>query len=151
MMNSKPNWWIAKLAKPQLFTGEKRTFYLNFAKDNDWFCNRRNFYLPFCINEQSYHNLCDAVCAANEGQTPTKGSCDRCEVKKCTQVFLPVCSPDGEKLYANECHAKCANAQYTECKGLNMVIPGKTPLPPNKELPLRLQNLSGDNEDDNSV
>ena len=28
-----------------------------------------------------------------------------------------------------------------------MVIPGKTPLPPNKELPLRLQNVDSDPQD----
>ena len=36
---------------------------------------------------------------------------------------------------------------YKDCPGLNIVIPGKTPLPPNKELPLRLQNVDSDPQD----
>ena len=35
--------------------------------------------------------------------------------------------------------------------GLNMVIPGETPLPPNHELPLRLQNFNVDSKADEDV
>lgn len=65
---------------------------------------------------------------------------------------MPVCSSDGKRLFANKCHARCAGVEdFIDCPGLNMVIPGKTPLPPNKELPLRLQtvgdqDLSSDDE-----
>ena len=55
---------------------------------------------------------------------------------------MPVCSSDGKRLFANKCHARCAGVEdFIDCPGLNMVIPGKTPLPPNKELPLRLQTV----------
>ena len=65
---------------------------------------------------------------------------------------MPVCTSDGKRLFANKCHARCAGVEdFIDCPGLNMVIPGKTPLPPNKELPLRLQtvgdqDLSSDDE-----
>ena len=78
---------------------------------------------------------------------PSKGSCDNCEGKKCNQIFLPVCTLDGKRLFANKCHANCAGVEYKDCPGLNMVIPGKTPLPPNKELPLRLQNIDSNHQD----
>ena len=109
----------------------------------------RDFYLPFCKGEQTYGNLCEAVCDETFGEIiPTKGSCDGCEVKKCNQIFSPVCTLDGQRLFANKCHAQCAGVEFSDCPGLNMVIPGKTPLPPNKELPLRLQNvdMNVDNE-----
>ena len=55
---------------------------------------------------------------------------------------MPVCSSDGKRLFANKCHARCAGVEdFIDCPGLNMIIPGKTPLPPNKELPLRLQTV----------
>lgn len=106
--------------------------------------------MPFCAGDKTFDNLCEAVCQSPQDIVPTKGSCDRCEVKKCNQIFLPVCSLDGSKLYANKCHANCAGVEFADCPGLNMVIPGKTPLPPNKELPLRLQNvdLESDMSDD---
>ena len=107
----------------------------------------RDFYLPFCADDQTYANLCEAVCANSE-ITPSKGSCDKCEKKKCGPIFMPVCSPDGKRLYANKCHANCAGAEFTKCQGLNMVIPGETPLPPNHELPLRLQNVGQETEDE---
>ncbi len=81
------------------------------------------------------------------GLVPSKGSCDKCEVKKCGQVFLPVCSEDGKTLYANKCHANCAGAAYKECSGVMTIIPGRSPLPPNAALPVRLQNF-GDNDSD---
>ena len=103
---------------------------------------RRDFYLPFCGGEKTFPNLCEAICSTDANENlPSKGSCDKCEIKKCNQIFLPVCSLDGERLFANKCHATCAGVEYKDCPGLNMVIPGKTPLPPNKELPLRLQNV----------
>ena len=117
-------------------------------------CNfsRRDFYLPFCSNDVSFPNLCEAVCA-NPGVPPSKGSCDNCENKKCNQIFVPVCTADGKRLFANKCHARCAGVEdFIDCPGLNMVIPGKTPLPPNKELPLRLQTVGNqelDNKDEN--
>ena len=74
-------------------------------------------------------------------------SCDNCEGKKCNQIFLAVCTLDGKRLFANKCHANCAGVEYKDCPGLNMVIPGKTPLPPNKELPLRLQTVDSDPQD----
>jgi hypothetical protein len=114
----------------------------------------RDFYLPFCHGEKSFPNLCKAVCEAESGggnlmqNPPSKGSCDRCEVDKCSQIFLPVCTLDGRRLFANKCHAKCAGEEeFGDCTGLNMVIPGKTPLPPNKELPQRLQNFGQDKDD----
>lgn len=70
------------------------------------------------------------------------GSCDGCE-KECTAVFMPVCSLDQRQLFANACHAKCSGLseeEYKDCEGLNIVIPGKTKLPPNNLLPKRLQN-----------
>ena len=78
---------------------------------------------------------------------PSKGSCDNCEGKKCNQIFLPVCTLDGKRLFANKCHANCAGVEYKDCPGLNMVIPGKTPLPPNKELPIRLQSVDSGPQD----
>merc|ERR1712029_817261 len=119
----------------------------------------RDFYLPFCGDGKTFPNLCEAICATTASSTssnaeeiisenlPSKGSCDKCEVKKCNQIFLPVCTLDGKRLYANKCHANCAGVEYKDCPGLNMVIPGKTPLPPNKELPLRLQNVDLDPQD----
>ena len=106
---------------------------------------RRDFYLPFCAGSQTFANLCEAVCS-DASETPSKGSCDKCEVKKCNQIFLPVCTLDGSRLFANKCHANCAGVEFADCPGLNMVIPGKTPLPPNEELPLRLQNVDQDVE-----
>ena len=113
---------------------------------------RRDFYLPFCGEGETFPNLCEAVCATesseeNSSALPTKGSCDKCEIKKCNQIFLPVCTLDGKRLFANKCHANCAGVEFADCPGLNMVIPGKTPLPPNKELPLRLQNVDLDAQD----
>ena len=61
---------------------------------------------------------------------------------------MPVCSLDGKRLYANKCHAQCAGVEFSKCEGLNMVIPGETPLPPNHELPLRLQNFNVDSKDE---
>ena len=85
---------------------------------------------------------------------------------------MPVCSLDGKRLYANKCHAECAKVEFSKCEGLNiiifflllysflslyffilklglnMVIPGETPLPPNHELPLRLQNFNVDSKDE---
>ena len=102
--------------------------------------------MPFCSEGVSYPNLCEAVCA-NEAIPPSKGSCNKCERKKCNQIFVPVCTSDGKRLFANKCHAKCAGVEdFIDCPGLNMVIPGKTPLPPNKELPLRLQNVATGDE-----
>jgi len=108
----------------------------------------RDFYLPFCGGEKTFPNLCEAICSTDAKETyPSKGSCDKCESKKCNQIFLPVCTLDGGRLFANKCHAVCAGVEYKDCPGLNMVIPGKTPLPPNKELPLRLQNVDLDVQD----
>ena len=74
------------------------------------------------------------------------GSCDACE-KKCTPIFIPVCSPDGKVLYANKCHAKCAGlteeGAYGDCEGLNIVIPGKTPLPPGRKPQGRITPIDG--------
>lgn len=103
----------------------------------------RNFYLPFCKKglNATFGNICEATCDANEDKGIQQGSCDLCELKKCNQIFSPVCSLDGATLYANKCHAQCAGVEFQDCPGLNAVIPGKTPLPPNKELPTRLQNV----------
>ena len=101
----------------------------------------RDFYLPFCKGNQTYGNLCEAICDDALDGLPSKGSCDLCETKKCNQVFSPVCTLDGRRLFANKCQAQCAGQESSDCPGLNVVIPGKTPLPPNKELPLRLQNV----------
>lgn len=103
----------------------------------------REFYLPFCAEDQegnrvTHNNVCDAICSGKF----TKGSCDGCE-KECTAVFMPVCSLDQRQLFANACHAKCSGLseeEYKDCEGLNIVIPGKTKLPPNNLLPKRLQN-----------
>ena len=53
---------------------------------------------------------------------------------------------DQERLYANECHAKCAGLEvegqdFADCDGLNIVIPGKTKLPPNRLPQKQLQEL----------
>ncbi|TRY71585.1 hypothetical protein TCAL_09062 [Tigriopus californicus] len=103
----------------------------------------REFYLPFCAEDQegnqvTHKNVCDAICSGKF----TKGSCDGCETE-CTAVFMPVCSLDQRQLFANSCHAKCSGLgeeEYKDCEGLNIVIPGKTKLPPNNLLPKRLQN-----------
>jgi hypothetical protein len=78
-----------------------------------------------------------------------QGSCDKCEELKCSSVFLPACSPDQKRIFANKCHAKCAGLESVECQGLhNFIVPGKSPLPPNFELPSKLQNV-GEAEEQN--
>eukprot|EP00095_Tigriopus_kingsejongensis_P003969 maker-scaffold310_size212938-snap-gene-0.10 protein:Tk03969 transcript:maker-scaffold310_size212938-snap-gene-0.10-mRNA-1 annotation:"hypothetical protein" len=102
----------------------------------------REFYLPFCAEDEAgnrvtHKNVCEAICRGKF----TKGSCDGCETK-CTAVFVPVCTLDQSQLFANSCHAKCSGLsedKYKDCEGLNIVIPGKTKLPPNHLLPKRFQ------------
>ena len=97
------------------------------------------------VFSRSFPNLCEALCDPEGSGKATKGSCDRCEEVKCSSVFLPVCSPDQKRIFPNVCHAKCADVESVECDGLNsFVVPGKTPLPPNFELPARLQNVDKD-------
>ena len=76
-------------------------------------------------------------------------------------MFLPVCSKDQSRLFANECHAKCAGLVneeghddddeqqqlFVDCLGLNIVIPGKTKLPPNRLPQSKLQELEKAEED----
>ena len=112
-------------------------------------------YLPFCLNEETYNNLCDALCSISEDKLsidipkPIKGSCDKCE-SKCSKIFIPTCSKssDSEKsiVFPNKCHAKCSGVEYEDCTNLLVppVIPGKTKLPVlplSKESPEGLQNL----------
>ena len=47
-------------------------------------------------------------------------------------------------LFPNKCDANCVRVKFADCPGLNMVIPEKTTLPPNKDLALRLQNIDPD-------
>lgn len=110
-------------------------------------------YLPFCLNGKTHNNLCEAICSISEEQLsttnekPTKGSCDRCELK-CNNVFIPTCSIASEApiVFPNKCHAKCSGMEYEDCKNLPVppVIPGKTKLrnpPISKASPEGLQNL----------
>lgn len=112
-------------------------------------------YLPFCLNNKTYNNLCEALCTTSEvdvsltGETPTKGSCDKCELK-CSMIFIPTCSKvsasEDATVFPNKCHAKCSGVEYEDCKGFPVppVIPGKTRLPSlplSKVSPEGLQNL----------
>ena len=112
-------------------------------------------YLPFCFNGKTYNNLCEAICSTTEEklstdhETPTKGSCDNCELK-CSNIFIPTCSTasasEASIVFPNKCHAKCSGMEYEDCKSLPVppVIPGKTKLPKlpiSKDSPEGLQNL----------
>jgi len=112
-------------------------------------------YLPFCINDKTYNNLCEALCSTSEvdlnldSNKPRKGSCDKCELK-CSKIFTPTCSKASESeaptVFPNKCHAKCAGIEYEDCKSflVSPVIPGKTRLPSlplSKVSPEGLQNL----------
>ena len=112
-------------------------------------------YLPFCLNEKTYKNLCDALCSIPEDSLtdtplkPTKGSCEKCEMK-CSKVFIPTCSKasgtDDTYVFPNKCHAKCSGMEFEDCTNLPFpsVIPGKTRLPSlplNEESPEGLQDL----------
>jgi len=123
-------------------------------------CNHPKFqkqplYLPFCLNEKTYSNLCEALCSISEedrnleSQRPTKGSCEKCEIK-CSKIFIPTCSrvsgSEVSTVFPNKCHAKCSGKEFENCKNLpnSPVIPGKTKLPAlpiSKESPEGLQNL----------
>ncbi len=74
-------------------------------------------------------------CSADLLNSLFSGSCDACE-KTCSPVFLPVCSE--KRLYANKCHAKCANdnpdvdtEEFGPCAG-GLTVSAQTRLPPNK-------------------
>ena len=110
-------------------------------------------YLPFCYKETTYHNLCEALCSSSEEiislESPTKGSCDKCE-KKCSMIFTPVCSKvsgsESPTVFPNKCHAKCSGTEYEDCTNLpfSPIIPGKSRLPAlplSKASPEGLQNL----------
>ena len=56
-------------------------------------------------------------------------------------VFTPVCSLDGKTAFPNPCLAECAGVNTKPCNALNTVIPGKTKLPPNHQLPKHLQSF----------
>ena len=122
-------------------------------------CNPPKFqgqplYLPFCLNGETYNNLCDALCSVSkdplslESYKPTKGSCENCELN-CSNIFRP-CSKVSDSnistVFPNKCHAKCSGMEYEDCKDLlnASVIPGKTKLPVlpiSKASPQVLQNL----------
>ena len=62
-------------------------------------------------------------------------------------MFKPKCSKDQRRLFANRCHARCAlggdaaeeAGEFVDCEGLNIVIPGKTKLPPSWKTQVELQ------------
>ena len=116
----------------------------------------RALYLPFCLEGNTYNNLCDAICSRTEDELkidygkPTKGSCGKCEMK-CNNVFVPTCTSastsETSMVFPNKCHAKCSGIEYEDCNGFPFppVIPGKTKLPNlpiSNESPDGLQNLS---------
>jgi len=123
-------------------------------------CNPPKFqgqplYLPFCLNGETYNNLCDALCSVSEDSLslesykPTKGPCEKCKLN-CSNIFTPVCSKISDSnistVFPNKCHAKCSDIEYEDCENLlnAPVIPGKTKLPVlpiSKASPQRLQNL----------
>lgn len=51
-------------------------------------------------------------------------------------MFKPKCSKDQRRLFANRCHARCAlggdaaeeAGDFVDCEGLNIVIPGRSPV-----------------------
>ena len=112
-------------------------------------------YLPFCYNEKTYNNLCEALCSISEvdisldSGKPVKGSCNKCELK-CSKIFIPTCSTvigsESPTVFPNKCHAKCSGMEYEDCKSFPFppVIPGKSRLPSlplSKVSPEGLQNL----------
>merc|ERR1711913_15809 len=99
----------------------------------------RQLYLPHCVDGVT-HNYCDAICTGKQVSKENQGSCEGCEAK-CGMVFTPVCTLDGKLAFPNPCLASCAGVQVGPCEGLNSVIPGKTKLPPNHQLPKHLQSF----------
>ena len=62
-------------------------------------------------------------------------------------------SPFQSRLFANACHAKCAGMEkegvdFDDCVGLNIVIPGKTKLPPSRKTQEDLQGLSQNDQEE---
>ena len=100
-------------------------------------------YLPFCYQDQTFNNVCEAKCKASETQGfPTKGSCNGCEKQCRNKPFVPKCTADQRLVFPTQCHANCAQIEVVDCKlRFQTVIPGKTKLPPGREPPIGLQNL----------